>query len=238
MTLLPTITGKVVGATAAALFPMAYDQSGHGETTGTMRSLMVEQREAQGTVVGIPPVPMNVAGWFRTRMPIPGTDAFVTFKRLPSLMFHVGDAVYITDWGVRIPFDSLTPEKIQALVIGQYLRLAERARRQNLTKEERGYWKMLVADSNYADFCQRTAPLATLSGIRVRAVNDTVDVLWNGAELETLHGNFARQLSVVRDGEEFLARGRFVNDSLAALCDVVPIGKPVPVDLGDLFGKA
>ncbi len=233
----PMTTGRVVGATAAAILPMACDQTPTGEPTGTSRPSPIAQCEARGVIVGIPPVRMDVAGWFRPRMPIPGTDAFVTFKRQPPLTLHIGDAVYIDEWGVRIPLDEIVPEKIQNRVVGQYLRLAERARRQRLTPKERAYWETMVTDSDYSDFCQRTAPMAALGGVRVRAIANAVEVLWDGAEPEMLHGDFARQLAVVDDGEAFSARGRFVNDSLTALSDVVPLGKPTPVDLDDLFGK-
>jgi hypothetical protein len=50
--------------------------------------------------------------------------------------------------------------------------------------------------------------------------------------------DFAKQLSIVEDGETFLARVKFIDYKLASLAEVTPLGKIAPVALDDLFGAA
>ena len=184
-------------------------------------------------------MPIHFEGWFQTRMQIPGTDAFISFKKPPRMTMRVAECVMIDDWGIRLSFNELSPESIQRRVVGQYLRLAEHARRQILTDEERKFWNAIVSDSDYAAFCQQTAPMTAIGGIRIGAAKrDAVRVAWNGCDEEILTGVFAQQLSIVEDGEEFSARGKFIDGMLAALSNVTPLGKPTPIDLDELFESA
>ncbi len=76
------------------------------------------------------------------------------------------------------------------------------------------------------------------SGRRIRAVEHGVEVVWSSGESEVLGLDFAKQLSIVEDGETFLARVKFIDYKLASLAEVTPLGKIAPVALDDLFGAA
>ena len=116
--------------------------------------------------------------------------------------------------------------------------LAGKSRRQTLTDEERGVWKRLLADSDYGDFCQRTAPAVKDIATRIRAGKDGVEVVWSSGENEMVPSDLAKPLAIVEDGEDFSARVKFIDYKLASLSEVVPLGKPAPVGLDDLFGLA
>lgn len=177
-------------------------------------------------------------GWFVEKMPIVGTDAFIKFKRKPNAKLNVSRTVVIPDWGVSVPIEKASQESLRTAVVRQYVMLADKSRRNALTDEERGVWKQLLADSDYGDFCQRTAPAVKDTATRIRAVNDGVEVRWSSGESEILPASLAKPLAIVEDGEEFSARVKFIDYKLASLSEVVPTGKPSSVDLDDLFGAA
>ena len=177
-------------------------------------------------------------GWFTGKMHIPGSDAFIKFKRKPTAKLHVSQTVTIPDWGVSVPLNNVTPESLRNAVVRQYVMLADKSRRQTLTDEERGVWKRLLADSDYGDFCQRTAPAVKDIATRIRAGKDGVEVVWSSGENETVPSDLAKPLAIVEDGEDFSARVKFIDYKLASLSEVVPLGKPAPVGLDDLFGLA
>lgn len=139
------------------------------------------------------------------------------------------------DWGVSVSIENATRESLRNAVVRQYVMLADKSRRHALTDEERGIWKRLLADSDYGDFCQRTAPAVKDVATRIRAVRDGVEVVWSSGENETIPNDLARPLVIVEDGEEFSARVKFIDYRLASLSEVVPLGKPAPVGLDDLF---
>ena len=177
-------------------------------------------------------------GWFTEKMHIPGSDAFIKFKRKPTAKLYVSQTVTIPDWGVSVPLNNVTPESLRNAVVRQYVMLADKSRRQTLTDEERGVWKRLLADSDYGDFCQRTAPAVKDVATRIRAGKDGVEVVWSSGENETVPSDLAKPLAIVEDGEDFSARVKFIDYKLASLSEVVPLGKPAPVGLDDLFGLA
>ena len=113
-----------------------------------------------------------------------------------------------------------------------------KSRQHMLTEEDRIYWKQLLADSDYGDFCQRTAPAVRDTGRRIRTIGQDVEVAWSSGESEVLGPDFAKQLSIVEDGESFSARVKFIDYKLASMSEVIPLGKPAPVDLDGLFGAA
>ena len=231
---------KIAGfvSTAASLLANAPDLNNeHCGLTGTFQlSSTSETMISKEIESDVSHISFVYPGWFLEKMPIPGRDICIKFKREPSLVLQVSTrCVIIEEWGVRVALDVLTPKKFQNAIVRQYLYLADRARRQCLNSKEREYWYALVRDSNYSDFCQKTAPMLSIGGVRVRSYEGKVEVLWDGFEPELLCGNFAEQLAVVEDGEEFSARGRFINNRLSALSDVVPCGRPISVDLTDLL---
>ncbi len=180
----------------------------------------------------------DFAGWFTDKMQIPGDSAFIRFKREPAVKMDVSRKILIPDWGVSLPIEKTTIENLRTAVVRQYVMLAEKSRQRTLTEQDRIYWKQLLADSDYGDFCQRTAPSVRDSGRRIRAVEHGVEVVWSSGESEVLGLDFAKQLSIVEDGETFLARVKFIDYKLASLAEVTPLGKTAPVDLDDLFGAA
>lgn len=182
----------------------------------------------------------DFTGWFTDKMRVPGdTDtAFVMFKREPSVKMSVSSKILIPDWGVSLPLEKTSIENLRTAVVRQYVMLAEKSRKHTLTDQERVYWKHLLADSDYGDFCQRTAPAVKDTGKRVRAVEQKVEVLWSSGASETLDRDFAKQLSIVEDGESFSARVKFIDHKLASMSEVIPLGKSAPVDLDNLFGAA
>lgn len=177
-------------------------------------------------------------GWFVEKMPIVGTDAFIKFKRKPNAKLNVSRTVVIPDWGVSVPIENASQESLRTAVVRQYVMLADKSRRNALTDEERGVWKQLLSDSDYGDFCQRTAPAVKDIATRIRAVKDGVEVRWSSGESEILPASLAKPLAIVEDGEEFSARVKFIDYKLASLSEVVPRGKPSSVNLDDLFGAA
>ncbi len=176
------------------------------------------------------------AGWFSDKMEIPGTDAFVTFKRQPVVKLKVARAIEIADWGVSVSIDDVTPEKLRNAVVRKYVMLAEKARKNTLTEEDRRYWKNLLADSDYGDFCQRTAPAVKEFGTRICAVDGGVKVAWSSGETEVVSAGLARSLVIVEDNEDFSARVKFIDGKLVSLDEVVPQEKSAPIGLDDLFG--
>lgn len=180
----------------------------------------------------------DFAGWFTDKMQIPGDSVFIRFKREPAVKMNVSRKILIPDWGVSLPIEKTTIENLRTAVVRQYVMLAEKSRRHTLTEQDRIYWKQLLADSDYGDFCQRTAPSVRDSGRRIRAIGHGVEVVWSSGESEVLGPDFAKQLSIVEDGETFLARVKFIDYKLASLAEVTPLGKIAPVDLDDLFGVA
>ncbi len=176
------------------------------------------------------------AGWFSKEMGIPGTDAFITFKRQPVVKFHVTQSILIPDWGVSIPIEGVTTEKLRNAVVRKYVMLAEKARKNTLTEEDRRYWKKLLADSDYGDFCQRTAPAVKEFGTRLCVVDGGVEVAWSTGETEVVPAGLARSLVIVEDGEDFSARVKFIDGKLVSLAEVVPQEKSAPISLDDLFG--
>ncbi|MDY3228096.1 MAG: hypothetical protein SOW92_00425 [Kiritimatiellia bacterium] len=177
-------------------------------------------------------------GWYAEKMRIPGSDAFIRLKRKPIAKLNVSQTVTIPDWGVSVPVSNVSPESLRNAVVRQYVMLADKSRRHALTDEERGVWKHLLADSDYGDFCQRTAPAVRDVATRIRADKNGVEVVWSSGENETVPNDLAKPLAIVEDGEEFSARVKFIDYKLASLSEVVPLGKPAPVGLDDLFGAA
>lgn len=180
----------------------------------------------------------NFAGWFTDKMQIPGDSAFIRFKREPVVKMSVSREILIPDWGVSLPIEKTTIENLRIAVVRQYIMLSEKSRQHRLTEEDRIYWKQLLADSDYGDFCQRTAPAVRDTGRRIRTIGQDVEVAWSSGESEILGHDFAKQLSIVEDGESFSARVKFIDYKLASMSEVIPLGKPAPVDLDDLFGAA
>lgn len=177
-------------------------------------------------------------GWFAEKIFIPGSEAFIRFKRKPIAKLNILQTVSIPDWGVSVPVSNVTQESLRNAVVRTYVMLADKARKNTLTDEERVVWKQLLADSDFGDFCQRTAPTVKDVATRVRAVKDGIEVLWSSGESEIVPASLAKPLAIVEDGEEFSARVKFIDYKLASLSEVVPLGKPTPVDLDDLFGAA
>ena len=173
-------------------------------------------------------------GWFAEKMPVPGSDAFIRFKRKPNAKLNVLKTVSIPDWGVSVPIENATRESVRNAVVRKYVMLADKSRKHMLTDEERSVWKQLLADSDYGDFCQRTAPAIKDVATRIRAVKDGVEVIWSSGESETISGDLAKSLAIVEDGEEFSARVKFIDYKLVALTEVVPLGKPTTVRRIDL----
>jgi len=228
--------GKFAVATAAGVLPMTPQQFGSEDHTDALRFPVAEVQQVEGSIVALPPIKFEIADWFREHMPIPGGDAYISFNRKPQTMLSVGDACIIPDWGVRVPIDDISPEAVSKAVVRRYLLLANKARKGTLTTEEKDNWDQFLRDSDYADFCQRTAPLSAVSGICVSKDRDFVEVSWGEGEPERIFGVLASSLSFLDAGEEFSARVRFINYKLAAISDVTPLGKPERVDLSDLFG--
>lgn len=198
----------------------------------------VERHSAMGQAENLPLIDFDSAGWFENIMMIPGEEAYITFKRRPQLKMSLFNKVLIPEWGVSVEVSKFSPAALRLAVIRKYRMLDDKARRRVLTDEERREWKNLLADSDYGDYCQRTAPKVKVSGIRQRQVGNEVEVLWSEGESETVGGTAAAMLSVVEDGEEFTAYARFINRRLSDISDVVPVGKPEEVNFSELFGLA
>ena len=230
---------RILLATAASVFPAGDDASVPFSDTGTSVASIEDrlyERVSESMAVNASLLFDFDNGWFSKKMLIPGSDAFISFKRKPSAKMNVSQTVLIPDWGVSIPIGNAAPEAIRNAVVRQYVMLADKARKNMLSGEERGFWKRLLADSDYGDFCQRTAPAVKDVGKRVRTVKDGVEVVWSSGESEKVEGGLAAPLAIVEDGEEFSARVKFIDCRIASLSEVVPLGKPAPVDPGDLFG--
>lgn len=230
--------GKFAVATAAGILPMVPQQFGSEDQTDTARSSVAEVQQVEGSCVRLPPISFEIAEWFSAHMPIPESDAYISFKRKPQTLLCVGDSCIIPEWGVRVPVDDISPEAVSKAVVRRYLFLANKARKGTLTHEERDNWDQFLLDSDYADFCQRTAPLSAVSGICVKKGRDFVEVSWGEGNPERVSGGLAAALSFLDEGDEFSARVRFVDYKLSAISDITPLGKPERIDLVDLFGAA
>lgn len=235
--------GKVLAVTAAGTFPANTDIVNEFANSTVQSSIRSEMKRSAGFGLPITAFSFSIdfKGWFASKMFIPGTEDFILFTREPETKLVISKAITIPDWGVSVSLDRVSPEEMQLAVIRRYVMLANRYRQNDstLTAEDRANWKMLLADSNYADFCQRTAPAVENSGRRIREVPDGVEVVWDGTTAaDTITGSFARQLAIVEDGERFSARVKFVDYKLASLSDVVPLGAVPPVDVDELFGVA
>ena len=237
--------GKVLAVTAAGTFPANTDIVNEfaDSAVAFQNSIRSEMKRSVG--FGLPITEslfsIDFKGWFASKMFIPGTEDFISFTREPETKLIISKAITIPDWGVSVSLDRVSPEEMQLAVVRRYVMLANRYRRNDptLTTEDRANWKMLLADSNYADFCQRTAPAVGNSGRRIREVSDGVEVVWDGAtEADMIAGNFARQLAIVEDGERFSARVKFIDNKVASLSDVITLGEVHPVDIDELFGVA
>lgn len=230
---------RILAATATSILPMGDDGAVSFFDTGVsdvpLEDALCERVPASMVVNAALSVDFD-NGWFVEEMPIPGSDAFIRFKRKPSAKLNVSQTVSIPDWGVSVSVENATRESLRNAVVRQYVMLADKSRRHALTDEERGVWKRLLSDSDYGDFCQRTAPAVKDVATRIRAVRNGVEVVWSSGENETIPNDLAKPLAIVEDGEEFSARVKFIDYKLVSLSEVVPLGKPAPVGLDNLFG--
>ena len=233
---------KVLAATATSVFSIgngvAVPFFDTAASSSPEETAPYEISDAASTIDKALLFDFDFAGWFTDKMQIPGDSAFIRFKREPVVKMNVSREILIPDWGVSLPIEKTTIDNLRTAVVRQYVMLAEKSRQHTLTGQDRIYWKQLLADSDYGDFCQRTAPSVRDSGRRIRAIEHGVEVVWSSGESEVLGPDFAKQLSIVEDGETFLARVKFIDYKLASLAEVTPLGKISPVDLDDLFGAA
>ena len=232
---------RILAATATSFLPVGDDGAvpffDTGASVAPIEDALYEYVSASMAVNAALSVDFD-NGWFVEKMSIPGSDAFITFKRKPSAKLNVAQTVSIPDWGVSVPVENASPESLRNAVVRKYVMLADKSRKNRLTDDERGVWKRLLADSDYGDFCQRTAPAVMDVATRIRAVAEGVEVVWSSGKSETIPSDLAKPLAIVDDGEEFSARVKFIDYKLASLSEVVPLGKPAPVGLDDLFGAA
>lgn len=232
---------RILAATATGILPVGDDGAvlffDTGASDAPLEDALYERVPASMVVNATLSVDFD-NGWFAEKMPIPGSDAFIRFKRKPRAKLNVSQTVSIPDWGVSVPIENATRESLRNAVARQYVMLADKSRRHVLTDEERGVWKRLLADSDYGDFCQRTAPAVKDVATRIRTARDGVEVVWSSGENETIPNDLAKPLVIVEDGEEFSARVKFIDCKLVSLSEVVPLGKPASVGLDDLFGTA
>jgi len=233
---------RVLAASATSVFPMgngiAVPFFDTAASTSSEEATPYEMSNATSTIDTTLLFDFDFAGWFTDKMQIPGDSAFIRFKREPAVKMSVSRKILIPDWGVSLPIEKTTIENLRIAVVRQYIMLAEKSRKHTLTEQDRIYWKQLLADSDYGDFCQRTAPAVKDTGRRIRAIEQNVEVVWSSGESEILGHDFAKQLSIVEDGESFSARVKFIDYKLASMSEVIPLGKPAPVDFDDLFGAA
>lgn len=246
MTNLPV--NQILAATATSILPLVDSSTVPFFRTAVgfpeLESVAIEKTSDVSFVGQSLLLDFEIKGWFFNEMPIPGCGdkgEFIRFKREPAVKLKVSSGtnkIAIPDWGVEIDNEKFSISNLRVAVVRQYLMLADKARRQNLSVQERTFWKKLLADSDYGDFCQRLAPAVRDTGKRVSSDGDGVSVVWSSGEKQTVSSNFAEALSIVNDGEEFSARVKFVDNELVSLAEVVPLGKSAPVDLDDLFGVA
>ena len=177
-------------------------------------------------------------GWFSNTIRVSGDDVFLKLKREPKTRLKLQNTVVILDWGVKLPADKASPEGIRNAVVRRYVMLEDKARRGVLTDEDRLFWKAMLADTDYGDFCQRTAPVVADIGKLISKTSEAAEVRWSGGATETVAGDFARQLAIVEVGESFSARVKFIDGRLTRLSNVVPLGSPEQVNVDDLIGAA
>ncbi len=216
---------KALAASAASVLPALGDipQQNDVETL-TAKPMAAEVCDIQGIEEAVMTVECDFPGWFREQMNVPGTDVVLRFNRRPLMQLHCGKGFAIPDWGVTVPLNGISEEKIRLEVVKEFLRLHRAEEKQCLSDSDRVAWEHFVRDVDYADYCEQIAPPVWSVGRKVRTTKDGVEIAWSSSDHEVVTGGLAEQLSVVSDGERFGALTRFASFKLSYLSDVAQLG--------------
>ena len=215
-------TVKGIALATAAFLPLGQDNSEKSkDETCSSFDTAAEIISSRGVEESIFTVQCDYPGWFREEIKVPGTDVTLKMLRKPLMSLKCAEQkINIPDWGVDIPLDGVSESVIRLFVVKQYLRLHRAAMDQQLTDADKEYWRHMLKDINYGDYCEQTAPMVWSVGKKVRTAPEGVYVSWSDSEEELLTGNFAEQLSVVSDGKSFTGMVKFRHSRLSALSNV------------------
>jgi len=215
---------KAVAMSAASILPTMNGVASEGVSTALdSHDASYQEQKIQGVEEYVPVVSCEYPEWFSRQMRVPGTDVVLRFNRHPLMQLHCGKGFSIPDWGVMVPLNGISEEKIRLEVVKEFLRLHRAAEKQCLDAADRAAWEHFVRDVDYADYSEQIAPPVWSVGKKIRTTKDGVEIAWSSSDYEVVTGSLAEQLLVVSDGERFGALARFTSFKLSYLSNVAQL---------------
>lgn len=164
-------------------------------------------------------------GWCPRRIEIPG-HATLAMTHIPDLYLSYTSSIFkIPTWGISV--SQQPDERLDKILVREmirtFTRISHGARAQTLSQDDRAIWQQMLADFDYADYCDQTTPFVWTTGKRVKTTKDGVCIAWDEDKQECLTGEAAKALDFINDGETFGAMVKYRKFKTAQIKEATPL---------------
>ena len=149
----------------------------------------------------------------------------VHFRHKPQIVFQNGQ-YSIPSWSKsnrKVCGDSI--DKLGVEMRRLILRLYSAAKNRTIDGDDVNIWNAILHDIDYADYCDQMRPPLPTIGRKLKSIGDTVEIRLVGGRIETLEGDLAKSLDVVRDGERFTVLFKRMKGNIVVFENVCPLNE-------------